>query len=106
MLINEEIIECELEYTKCFSEFSENEHIIRFRDNQLNDMYYHNYTNIKKLTSEIELKGIIQDEISLRLLEKGNFCNILLDFAVNSSVLSMHEHNPDISRNGRRYFIL
>lgn len=97
---HKKIVECEIEYTKCFSQVFENEDIIRFRDNQLNDMYYHNYTYIKKLTSEIELKGIIQDEISLRLLEKGNFCNILLDFAVNSSVLSMFEHNPDISRNG------
>ena len=69
-------------------------------------MYYHNYTYIKRLTSEIELKSIIQDEISLRLLEKGNFCNILLDFAVNSSVLSMFEHNPDISRNGYYSFDL
>ncbi len=47
MLIDGKIIECELEYTKYFSKFCENENIIRFRDNQLNDMYDHNYTYIK-----------------------------------------------------------
>jgi len=48
MLIDERIVECEFQYTKCFSEFYENEDIIRFRDNQLSDMYYHNYTYLKK----------------------------------------------------------
>ena len=46
MLIDEKIIECEFEYTKCFSEFCENENIIRYRDNELKDMYCQNYTYI------------------------------------------------------------
>lgn len=100
MLIDEKLIECECEYTKCFSEFYENEDIIRFRDNQLNDMYYHNYTYIKKAMSEIELKSIIQDEISLRLSEKSNFCNILSNSVVNSSLLSILKYKPEISTNG------
>ncbi|SFB40534.1 GNAT family N-acetyltransferase [Clostridium frigidicarnis] len=100
MLIDGKVIECECEYTKCFSEFRENENIIRFRDNQLNDMYYHNYTYIKKVMSEIELKSIIQDEISLRLSEKSNFCNILLNYGVNGSLLSILKYKPEISTNG------
>ncbi len=100
MLIDGKIIECEFEYTKCFSKFCENENIIRFRDNQLNDMYYHNYTYIKKVMSEIELKRIIQDEISLRLSEKSDFCNIILNSVSNNSLLSMLKYKPEISTNG------
>lgn len=100
MLINKEIIECELEYTKCFSEFSENEHIIRFRDNQLNDMYYHNYTYIKDVKNEIDLKNIIEDEISLKLPEEGDFCNIILSSVISKSLLSRLEVSPKISTNG------
>ncbi|HAG43050.1 MAG TPA: N-acetyltransferase [Clostridium sp.] len=100
MLIDGEIIECEFEYTKNFSDFYEDEDIIRFRDNQLSDMYYHNYTYIKKAMDEVELKSIIQDEISLRLSEKSKFCNILLSSDVNSSLMSDIKYNAEISING------
>ena len=100
MFIEQKIVDCENEYIKCFSEYYENEDIIRFRDNQLNDMYYHNYTYIKKPVSDIQLKGIIEEEISLRLLEKGEFCNILLNSALNNSLFSTLEYKPQISRNG------
>lgn len=100
MLIDGKIIECEFEYTKCFSEFYKNEYIIRFRDNQLYDMYYHNYTHIKIAVSEIELKRIIQDEISLRLYEKSDFCNIILNSVVNSSLSTILKYKPEISING------
>ncbi|PAB60326.1 GNAT family N-acetyltransferase [Anaeromicrobium sediminis] len=104
MLTDGKIIECEVEYSKCFSEFCENENIIRYRDNQLNDMYYHNYTYIKKPISEIELKHIIQDEISLRLSEKNNFCNVILNGIVNCSELSTLKYKPEISTNGYYLF--
>ncbi|WIV13689.1 GNAT family N-acetyltransferase [Proteiniborus sp. MB09-C3] len=100
MLIDKKIIECELEYTKCFSEVYEDEEIIRFSDDQLYDMYYHNFTYIKKAMSDIELKRIIQNEISLRLSKKSNFCNIILNSAVSSSLLSMLKCKPEISING------
>lgn len=100
MPIDRKIIRCEYEYTKCFSEYSENENIIRYRDNQLKDMYYHNYTYVKKVMNEIELKNIIEEEILIRLSEKSNFCNILLNSDVNSSLLSLLKHKPEISING------
>ncbi|MCM1989013.1 GNAT family N-acetyltransferase [Oceanirhabdus seepicola] len=100
MIIDEKIIECELEYTKCFSEFCEKENIVRFRDDQLKDMYYHNYTFITKPISEIELKDIIQDEISLRLSEESNFCNFLLNSDVSDSLLGSLKYKPEISTSG------
>lgn len=100
MLIDMKIIDCELEYTKCFSEVYINEEIIRFCDDQLNDMYYHNFTYIEKAMSDIGLGRIIQNEISLRLSEKSNFCNIILNSVVSSSLLSMLKYKPEISING------
>lgn len=100
MLIDMKIIDCELEYTRCFSEVFENEEIIRFYDDQLYDMYYHNFTYIKKSMSDIELKRNIQNEISLRLSEKSNFCNIILNSFVSSTLLSMLKYKPEISTNG------
>lgn len=100
MLIDEEVIECELEYTKCFSEFSENEYMIRFYDNQLNDMYYHNYTYIKNTKTETDLKSIIEDEIFLRLSNEADFCNIVLNPNISSCKLCNFAIKPDISTNG------
>lgn len=100
MIKDMKIIECELEYTKCFSEVYEDEEIIRFSDDQLYDMYYHNFTYIKKSMSDIESKRIIQKEISLRLYKKSNFCNIILNSVASSSLLSMLKYKPEISTNG------
>lgn len=100
MLTDGKIIECEIQYTKCFSEFCENKDIIRFRDKQLNDMYYHNYTYLKRAMGENDLQRIIEDEISLRLSEKSDFCNITSNFDVSSSLLFKLKYKPEISKNG------
>lgn len=104
--LNQRILECEFEYQKYFSEYDENEDIIRFRDNQLSDMYYHNHTYIKKAMSEMELQCTIEDEISLRLRENSNFCNILLNGLINTSTLSSLKYKPQLSVNGYYHFDL
>ncbi|HSQ87542.1 GNAT family N-acetyltransferase [Romboutsia sp.] len=98
--LNQRILECEIEYYKCFSKYDENDDIIRFRDNQLPDMYYHNYTYIKKAMEEKKLLSIIENEISLRLLESSHFCNIILNSVVNDSLLSILEYKPQLSITG------
>lgn len=100
MAIDEKIMGCELEYTKCFSEFYEKENIIRFRDKELKDMYHHNYTYIKKAMGEAELKDILEDEISLRLTEGSNFCNVFLSPDINSWLLTKLEYKPSVSTSG------
>lgn len=99
-MIDEKIIKCELEYTKCFSEFYEDENIVRFRDNQLKDMYHHNYTYVKEAKGENKLTGIIEDEISLRIEEGSNFCNIFLNPGIKSWVLTELKHKPSVSVSG------
>ena len=49
---------------------------------------------------DMELKDIIQEEITFRLLEKKDFCNILIDSQVSSSELSALEHKHEVSKNG------
>lgn len=100
MQIDKKIIECELEYSKCFSEFSEEADVVRFWDNQLEDMYCHNYTYINKTVTEEELKNIIKKEISLRLHGKRTFSHIYLNFSVCSSLLCSLEHKPIVSTKG------
>jgi spore maturation protein CgeE len=100
MTMDNNIIECELEYTKCFSVFSEDEKIIRFRDDQLKDMYSHNYTYIKETMDESRLKDIIEEEISLRIAEKSDFCKIVLNSGIHSWVLTELKYKPIVSVYG------
>lgn len=103
-MINEKIIKCENDYTKCFSEFYENGDIIRYRDNLLKDMYYHNYTYIKRSMNESELMHIIQDENSLRLSEKSDYCNIILNDVVSNSLITIFRNKPEVSTFGYYLF--
>jgi len=100
MQLDRKILECEHEYTKCFSEFSEDENVMRFRDHQLKDMYFHNYTYIENLMDEVELKRIIEKEIAIRQSEKSSFCNVLFTAHLDNALLSMFEIKPEKSRSG------
>jgi spore maturation protein CgeE len=100
MPIDNKILDCEIEYTKCFSEFSENDSVIRLHDEQLKDMYCHNYTCMKKSFSENELIRVIKDGISLALSENKGFCNIYLYSGVTSLLLSSLKYKPRISVKG------
>lgn len=98
--LNKKILECEFEYQKCFSYSEENEDTIRFRDEQLKDMYYHNYTYIKDEVNENKIVSIIEDEILLRLTENSDYCNILLDGKLDISELDNFKYIPQISLKG------
>jgi len=100
MSIDKKIIECELQYTKCFSEFVENGNIVRFHDNQLMDMYYHNYTYVYNSNEGKSLKQIIEKEIGLRIFEKSNYCNILLDDVVSKPFWISDKYKAEISTKG------
>ncbi|MGL5329614.1 MAG: GNAT family N-acetyltransferase [Peptostreptococcaceae bacterium] len=101
--MDKKILECELEYYKCFSHFYENESIIRFRDNDLKDMYDHNFTFIKERTSKEEINRIIESEIELRKSEKASFFNIHTDISLSDNFIKSLKLNPTISNNG--YYI-
>lgn len=100
MKIDKAIIECELAYTKCFSKFLQNENVVRFRDDELLGMYYHNYSYIEKKMSAAELSSIIEAEIAVRHSEECDFCNLQLNFEPESELFSMLTYQSDKSRNG------
>ena len=97
---NEEIQNCEIEYTKCFSKAVEKQDFIRFIDDLLKDMYYHNFTLIKNSNSDDELFRRIEDEILLRKTEGENFCNIVSFVSLSDYLRQKFENKPEISVNG------
>ncbi len=81
-------------YIHNFSTSEENEQVIRFSDNKLQDMYTHNFTLIKK---EENLLSILRNEIGIRKREKKEFLRIETYFEINSSILSQLSIKPEIS---------
>ncbi len=99
-MVGENIKQCEFEYTKCFCEHYKDKNIIRYRDDELKDMYYHNYTYIRDNLGNDEVKKIIENELSLAVNEGKKFCNILLDFAIDEALLKDLKYKGEVSRNG------
>jgi len=94
----EKILNCEIEYSKCFSKTVERQNIIRFSDDLLKDMYYHNFTLIKGIISDDELLSCIKDEL---LLRKGlDFCNIVSYIPISDYILQKVENKPEVTVNG------
>lgn len=97
--MNPQILHCETQYTKCFCDTYENETVIRFRDSKLEDMYYHNYTNIKQ-GSGTNLVDIIRTEVEIRKQEQKDFCNLFVWDSYDDSIFSAFNEKPEVSRNG------
>ncbi len=78
-IICEKIKSCEITYISCFSEYVEDNQVIRYRDDQLPDMYDHNYTYIKRELSNHVLSKLIEEEIEQNRREKKNFIKLAMD---------------------------
>lgn len=103
---NEAIMNCEIEYTKCFSTVYEDENILRFRDDMIKDMYSHNYTYFKRPYKELKLRSLIEEEIAVRKAEQSDFCNILTNSSVNYATLTYVKYESQMSINGFYQFDL
>ena len=73
------ISRCERAYIECFSESVENDRIIRYRDDNLSEMYDHNCTYIKGTPKLDVLLQIADEEIKLYRKENRICCKIFLD---------------------------
>lgn len=91
------LINTEIEYTKCFSKYSEEEKIIRFRDDKISDMYCHNYTLLKGFMSEEEIIHLIKEEIEQRKKECKDFLHVEFNFNIDSELLNSFEIKPEVS---------
>lgn len=70
---------CEQAYIRCFSQQFENEQIIRYRDDQLPDMYDHNFTYLKHPDSKNTLQRLVEEEIQQNCSEQKTFFKVSMD---------------------------
>jgi len=91
------LLDTEIEYTKCFSKYFEDEKIIRFRDDNICDMYAHNYTLVKCVMADQEVEEIISQEIMQSKSECKKFLQVQCNFHISSEVLNSLEIKPEVS---------
>jgi len=103
--IKEKISSCEVAYINCFSECYENNQIMRYRDSQLNDMYDHNFTYIKKALSIDALQKIIKDEINLNQQENKDFFKITMDEMPDVKCLEGYNGKMEIGHYGQYVYM-
>lgn len=87
----------EIEYVKCFSEYYEDDRIIRFWDDNLPDMYGHNFTFLKDNIPKDELPGIILKELMLRKQQSKKFLQIISNFLIDAEIISDLPEAPNAS---------
>lgn len=97
------LLECEDNFTACFSEIFEDNNVIRFRDDQIKDMYDHNYTIIKEDKDYDKLSSIIQEEIDICKGEGKNYCVVRLNSSINVKELKNSDLIPEIVNYGLYY---
>ena len=103
--IQEKIKHNEISYISCFSEYFENEQIIRFRDSKMKDMRFHNSTNIKKTLSKDVLQQIIKEEIELNYKESKDFCRITIDELPAVKCLEGYHEKLEIEHYGNYVYV-
>ncbi len=100
MVFVENIIQCELNYTRQFCVEYEDENIIRFRNHEIRDMHSHNFTYIKKKEKELKIRSLIEEEIAVCKNERVKYCNLIINSDVHSRILSYIQHPSVLSING------
>lgn len=103
--IQEKIRCSEIAYLSCFTERYENEQIIRYRDSQLKDMHFHNFTYIKKPVSKEVFQQIIKEEIQLNYQENKDFCRFALDEMPNEKYLKGSHWEQGIEHYGNYVYV-
>ncbi|WP_442600758.1 GNAT family N-acetyltransferase [Paenibacillus sp. KN14-4R] len=90
-----QIINAELTYTKLFSQSYEEENLIRFWDDEIPDMYTHNFTLVKNYSEN--LMEIISDELTLRKEQNKSFLRIEMNFDINEKILGELHVKPELT---------
>ncbi|MBD8501208.1 GNAT family N-acetyltransferase [Paenibacillus arenosi] len=93
--MNTELINAEIAYTKLFSQSHEEEHFIRFWDDEIPDMYSYNCTLIKKKSAN--LAEIITNELTLRKEQNKDFLRIEMNFDVDNELLERLPIKPEVA---------
>lgn len=87
-------ITCEIEYSKQFCETYNNTNFIRFWDDNLTDMYTHNFTLIKNTKDIYE---ILINELDKRKTEAKSFLRIETNCSIDESIINKLPITPEIT---------
>ncbi|MBZ9687428.1 GNAT family N-acetyltransferase [Clostridium estertheticum] len=90
-------------YAKKFSENYENNEIIRFYDDNLKDMYMHNFTFIKKSVCKDNFRKIIFDELEKRKVENAKFLRIEFNFSIEDDFINNLPVTPKVTKYDYMY---
>lgn len=90
-------------YTKKFAEYYENNDIIRFYDNSLQDMYMHNFTFIKSNACKDNFRKIILEELEQRKFENANFLRIEFNFSIEDDFIYNLPVIPQVTKYNYLY---
>jgi len=94
------ILQCEEHYTREFCQATVQLGFIRYRDDLIPDMYYHNYTLICDAMDETALLEFIASEIACNKAAGKDFCLIRSLAPVSGTVLGKLLHVPKVSTAG------
>ncbi len=75
----DKLLQCEDAFAACFATVQRGEGAIRFRDDNITDMYDHNYTVLTGDATGEQLAGHIRAEMALCKSEGKNYCQVRLD---------------------------
>lgn len=93
----------EVEYVKLFSGAYESDNIIRFRDDNIPDMYNHNFIYIKNNYGIDKTKEIILTELAQRKKVELNFLRVEFDFPLDNNLLNQIPIKPQINKYDYMY---
>ncbi len=93
----------EIEYVKNFSRSSEDNEIIRFWDDNLPDMYTHNFILIKNKFEIDHIKNIILNELEGRKKEGFNFLRVEFNFPIDNDNFEDFKIMPEITKYDYMY---
>jgi spore maturation protein CgeE len=95
-MINQ-LLACEKEYKKQFSEYSECANYILFKDDILPDMYSHNCYLVKNKKSVEKMATMLNGMIEERKKSGESFLKVEIDFPLNKEIYAKLSVQPEIS---------
>jgi spore maturation protein CgeE len=90
-------------YSKKFTHNYENNEIIRFYDNNLRDMYMHNFTFIKNSVCKDNFRKIIIEELEKRKVENAEFLRIEFNFSIEDDFITDLPVIPKVTKYDYMY---
>lgn len=94
----ERILETELKYIRCFSDYIEEQKWITLKDNKLVDMYMHNFIFLKELMKKNELKIFIENKLGEAHRNNEKYLHIMMDYGIQEHDLKEIIPGPEITK--------